>query len=169
MNTIWIVLPVLLVLMFQLGIELDGAAFPPRRQTPESPLRGAGRAAVAASGRGVRRRNALPPAARLLHGADAHRLLPGRQFVKCLLDAGQGRRRPLGDAHGPEQHHHALHHPARHGICRPHRRTAHRDLDRPPRRQTHPAEHRAALPAHGRPAPSSGGCGTRRPSESLPC
>ena len=27
MNTIWIVLPVLLVLMFQLGIELDGAAF----------------------------------------------------------------------------------------------------------------------------------------------
>ena len=40
MNTIWIVLPILIVLMFQLGIELDRQAFAGVSAVPQPLSRG---------------------------------------------------------------------------------------------------------------------------------
>lgn len=77
---------------------------PGRHDRPTAP------AAPHRLGRG--RRLVAEPA--LHHRPDAHRLLSWRQFVQCLLDAGQGRRGPVGIAHGRQQPHHPLHRPADH-------------------------------------------------------
>lgn len=63
MNTIWIVLPILIVLMFQLGIELDRQAFAGVFRRPAAVVAGVGGPVVGPAAHRFRRGPGVPPAA----------------------------------------------------------------------------------------------------------
>ena len=140
MNAIWIVLPILTLLMFELGLTLQTEDFKTVPQTPPPHYCRAGRPNHPTADAGICFRTCLPARTSVLYRHHTHSLLARRQLIQHLLHDSQRRRSIVRVTDGMQQHYYAVHYPRdygiRHTLCR--QQSGHRYPS--PRRQPYHAE-----------------------------